>query len=185
MRNISAVKDQNWEDNFNKDQIEKYYICEESKWSFSHSIISALILWNLWRNSVFELWNSSVQADDAFLNDDASSESSVNSFKYSNVNLCEPGTEDDQQHDANYKCTRFCPPQELEANYNKQTSNRRMDCCGCGHHGSSSRLTRMRSYMDVRSQPLQRYLMEDIHKRRMFKTVGAIENIGFQDPTWR
>lgn len=123
---------------------------------------------------------------DASFLDDASSESSMNSFKYANMNHCElVGVED--EHEANYKCSRFCPAQEMEANYSKQMSYGRttgFSCRRCGDHRPAS-LTRMRSYVDVRSQQLQRSLMEEIHKRRMFKTVGAIENIGFQDPTWR
>ncbi|KAK4268444.1 hypothetical protein QN277_025101 [Acacia crassicarpa] len=126
--------------------------------------------------------------DDVF-RDDASSESSMNSFKYMSINHCDMGNED--EHDANYKCSRFCPAKEMEANYSsKQISYQRtMDCCrrcSTTDHWPGS-LTRMRSYVDVRSQQLQRSLMEEIHKRRMFKTVGAIENIGFQDPTatWR
>lgn len=36
--------------------------------------------------------------------------------------------------------------------------------------------------MDVRSQLLRRSLMEMINKRRSFKTVGAVEDIGYQEP---
>lgn len=36
--------------------------------------------------------------------------------------------------------------------------------------------------MDIRSQLLHRSLVEELKKRRMFNTVGAVENIGFQDP---
>lgn len=136
--------------------------------------------------TIIESWDSYTHlvffgyADDVFL-DDESSVSSMNSFKYSNINQCEPGIEDDQ-HDANYyKCTRFCPP-SLQMNHHHQ---RAMDCCRCGDHGSSSPSSRVRSYVDVRTQLLQRSLMEELHKRRLFKTVGAIENIGFQEPTWR
>lgn len=112
----------------------------------------------------------------------------MNSFKYVNINHCDMGIED--EHDANYKCSRFCPAKEMGANYScKQISYRRItDCCRCGTTDRRlGSLTKMRSYVDVRSQQLQRSLMEEIHKRRMFKTVGAIENIGFQDPTatWR
>lgn len=46
------------------------------------------------------------------------------------------------------------------------------------HH----RLTRNRSLIDIRSQLLHRSLVEEVNKRRLFKTVGAVENIGFQAP---
>ncbi|GAV58629.1 LOW QUALITY PROTEIN: Pkinase domain-containing protein, partial [Cephalotus follicularis] len=47
---------------------------------------------------------------------------------------------------------------------------------------NNRRLTRNRSLVDVRSQLLHRSLVEEVHKRRMSKTVGAVENIGFQSP---
>lgn len=45
------------------------------------------------------------------------------------------------------------------------------------------RLSRNRSLVDVRSQSLHRSLVEELHKRRLFKTVGAVESIGFQAPS--
>lgn len=44
------------------------------------------------------------------------------------------------------------------------------------------KLMRNRSLVDVRSQLLHRSLVEEVNKRRMFNTVGAVENIGFQAP---
>jgi WNK lysine deficient protein kinase len=63
------------------------------------------------------------------------------------------------------KSTRFCPEDRRK-------------------YGSNlpPKLTRMRSLVDVRSQLLHRSLVEEINKRRLFNTVGAIENIGFQEP---
>lgn len=132
-------------------------------------------------------------ADELFMNDDASSQSSMNSFKCFNFNCCDPGNED--EHDptlvlgaehlyytpkGNEKCIRFCPREEvMDADFTKQLCNMRMDSHRC--HGMH-RLTRIRSFVDLRRQQLQRSLMEEIHKRRMFKTVGAVENIGFQNP---
>lgn len=43
-------------------------------------------------------------------------------------------------------------------------------------------LSRNRSLVDVRSQLLHRSLVEEVHKRRLFKTVGDVESIGFQAP---
>ncbi|KAI4353535.1 hypothetical protein L6164_002478 [Bauhinia variegata] len=128
--------------------------------------------------------------DELFMNDDESSSSSMNSFKYVNLNYSDSGYED--EHDqigaaaehiyCSPMTTRFCPrQQEIETNFSKKFSNLRLDyCITC--HGGCPRLRRMRSSLDVRSQQLQRSLMEQINKRRMFKTVGAIENIGFQHP---
>lgn len=44
------------------------------------------------------------------------------------------------------------------------------------------KLTRNRSLVDMRSQLLHRSLVEEVSKRRLSKTVGAVEHIGFQDP---
>ncbi|CAM8916325.1 unnamed protein product [Rhodiola kirilowii] len=46
----------------------------------------------------------------------------------------------------------------------------------------SRRLTRNGSLVDVRSHLLHRSLVEEVNRRRLSKTVGAVENIGFQDP---
>lgn len=46
----------------------------------------------------------------------------------------------------------------------------------------SRRLTRNRSLVDVHSQLLHRSLVEEVNRRRLFKTVGAVESIGFQAP---
>ncbi|KAJ7961103.1 putative Kinase [Quillaja saponaria] len=129
--------------------------------------------------------------DDPFLNYDTSSHSSTNSFKCSNLNYFS-GNEDENNSSigGDHLCcnqkgnqfTRFCPSEGFGANPNMYTCNPRMDFRrGCGwNHGP--KLTRMHSSVDVRSQLLHKSLMEEINKRRMFKTVGAIENIGFQEP---
>ena len=148
-------------------------------------------------------------ADDPLsMNDDASSLSSMNSYKCSNVQYCDnSGNEDENgptlvdggseplcytQKANNKKCTTLlCPcDEELEASYTKQLCNPRMHPCNriCG--GSSRhdwpRLTMIHSSVDERrSQQLQRLLiLEEVYKykRRMFNTVGAMENIGFQHP---
>lgn len=35
--------------------------------------------------------------------------------------------------------------------------------------------------VDIRSQLLHRTLVEEVNKLRLFKTVGAVENIGFHE----
>jgi WNK lysine deficient protein kinase len=138
-------------------------------------------------------------ADNLF--DDASSQSSSHSGTYSNVNYFsgneyEPSTSptrgDQHTITKSHKCTRFCPG-EVHGAGQSLASN----CCRqCkvlqGSHGASTskvkglmdnrRLTRNSSLVDVRSQLLHRSLVEEVNKRRLFKTVGAVENIGFQAP---
>ncbi|GMP89926.1 hypothetical protein CsSME_00041287 [Camellia sinensis var. sinensis] len=129
--------------------------------------------------------------DDLF--DDTSSQSSLHSGKYSNFNYysgeehdsdMNPIRRDHQYSIANmHNSTRFCREetsrmrQSPVRNCHKQASTskdkRLMDC---------RRLTRNQSLVDMRSQLLHRSLVEEVNKRRLFKTVGAVENIGFQAP---
>ncbi|XP_050214791.1 probable serine/threonine-protein kinase WNK5 [Mercurialis annua] len=114
------------------------------------------------------------------LNDDTSSESSsFNSFNYSNINYCS-GIEDNsyEEHYSSsekvaHQSTRFSP-----ADSSSYARNHRE----CSSSNTQQKLSRARSVVDLRSQLLHRSLVEEIHKRRLFKTVGAVENIGFQEP---
>ncbi|KAK2647511.1 hypothetical protein Ddye_015000 [Dipteronia dyeriana] len=118
--------------------------------------------------------------------DDASS---VNSFKYSNIDYFS-GNEDDFDSSLRggepllitrtHKSTRFCPA--ANANTNPRHCKERVDSWEACSSSHQSRVTRMRSMMDVRSQLLHRSLVEEINKRRLFKTVGAVENIGYYEP---
>ncbi|XP_057435131.1 probable serine/threonine-protein kinase WNK5 isoform X2 [Lotus japonicus] len=137
--------------------------------------------------------------DDLFMNDDESSESSMNSLKCFNFHYCDSGNEEKlnpifvvgTEHiscstpKANNKCSGFCPREE-DVDVDKHFCNIRIDSHSRRHHGPGHgfrKLTRIHSYVDVRRQQhQQRSLIEEMHKRRMFKTVGSIENIGFQNP---
>lgn len=67
------------------------------------------------------------------------------------------------------QCKALVVPQAVAST----SKNKRMD---------NRRLTRNRSLIDVHSQMLHRSLVEEVNKRRLFKTVGAVENVGFQAP---
>lgn len=127
-----------------------------------------------------------IDADDNLNNDDASSLSSLNSPKYySNINYCSLSNDDDDvdqhlsfkrveattlhdQMEKRNKCTRFCPEDTHRAcNLNQQC-----------------KIVRMQSFMDIRSQLLHKSLAEEINKRCLFNTVGAVENIGYHAPHW-
>ncbi|XP_022632851.1 probable serine/threonine-protein kinase WNK4 isoform X3 [Vigna radiata var. radiata] len=105
----------------------------------------------------------------------------------SNSNLCSMDEEEEHQKGCRRKdkdliikshmCTRFSPNEDHKILAGPQTpctgkSNRMID---------NRRLTRNKSLIDTRSQLLHRSLVEEINKRR-FKTVGAVENIGFVTP---
>uniref|UniRef100_A0A2N9HLE2 non-specific serine/threonine protein kinase n=1 Tax=Fagus sylvatica TaxID=28930 RepID=A0A2N9HLE2_FAGSY len=131
--------------------------------------------------------------EDLFINDDASSQSSLNSFKYSNLSYYS-GNEDDYdlcisrggEPVCNAKAptyTRFCPTDKMRANHYNQYSELQLG--SRRNYGSNlpQKLTRNRSLVDARSQLLHRAVMDEINKRRVFKTVAAVENIGFQEPS--
>ncbi|XP_058198714.1 probable serine/threonine-protein kinase WNK4 isoform X2 [Rhododendron vialii] len=90
------------------------------------------------------------------------------------------------------KSTRFCPEetsstgQHTARNYHKQSIvllDSKQASTSKGKWAMDSRqLTRNQSLVDMRSQLLHRSLVEELNKRRLFKTVGAVENIGFQNP---
>lgn len=94
-----------------------------------------------------------------------------------------------------HNSTRFCPHDNSNSNNAQAIARNAYKHCKAllesqyGASGSknkrvmdSRRLTRNRSLVDIRSQLLHRSLVEEVNKRRLFKTVGAVENIGFQAP---
>ncbi|XVF65931.1 hypothetical protein PTKIN_Ptkin09bG0290600 [Pterospermum kingtungense] len=122
---------------------------------------------------------------DAFSNDDASSSCSMNSFKYSSMNYED---EFDLSLQAEHPCipktlksTRFCPSDNTNA-YNYKQCDSQLDSWRSCHINGQRKLTKIRSLLDIRSQLLHRSVMAQINKRRLFKTIGAMENIGFQEP---
>lgn len=141
-----------------------------------------------------------VLVDDAF--DDSSSQSSG---WYSNLNYCSGDEYDPQVSPIRSKLhaisssthttsSRFCRGENSSSSsqsYCLKQPNK--DCVALRGGGATSkeksgimqdirRLTRNCSLVDMRSQLLHRSLVEEVSKRRLFKTVGAVENIGFQDP---
>uniref|UniRef100_A0A2N9FZT2 non-specific serine/threonine protein kinase n=1 Tax=Fagus sylvatica TaxID=28930 RepID=A0A2N9FZT2_FAGSY len=146
-------------------------------------------------------WLQALAAADNLL-DDTSSQSSSHSGTYSNLyyfsgdeNECNTGPTRGDQHNitkTTHKCTRFCPGEV----HNTGLSVAGNSCKQCKvlrrSHGAFSskekgvvdnrRLTRNQSLVDVRSHLLHRSLVEEVRKRRLFKTVGAVEDIGFQAP---
>ncbi|XP_024447134.1 probable serine/threonine-protein kinase WNK4 isoform X2 [Populus trichocarpa] len=91
--------------------------------------------------------------------------------------------------------TRFCPRENSNSNigqvlatnaYNNckvlLESKSRVSSSKSKRMMDSRRLTRNRSLVDIRSQLLHRSLVEEVHKRRLSKTVGDVEDVGFQAP---
>ncbi|XP_019159823.1 PREDICTED: probable serine/threonine-protein kinase WNK4 isoform X2 [Ipomoea nil] len=108
-----------------------------------------------------------------------SQSSSSHSGNYSNLNYFSADDETNPRRQSpaggigvSHSHSRFCPGESSTTGWamveQKQDNMRR--------------LTRNRSLVDMRSQLLHRTLIEEVHKRRLFKTVGAVENIGFEVP---
>ncbi|XP_030480391.2 probable serine/threonine-protein kinase WNK5 [Cannabis sativa] len=161
-----------------------------SSCSSSHNSLLALNSSNFLRGNNMASFDRSWSQDDMYMNDDSSSMSSLNSFNYSNLNYCSGYEEDyDSSLRGNnnveatmaQKSTRFRPANSAEVASLRACPHLKHNHHQQQHH-YPPKLTRIRSLVDVRSQLLHRSLVEEINKRRSFKTVGAVENIGFQNP---
>ncbi|XP_057468707.1 probable serine/threonine-protein kinase WNK5 [Actinidia eriantha] len=127
--------------------------------------------------------------EDLLIHVDTSSHSSLNSCNYSNLNYCSGNeNEFDWSPKSNFSantnnCTRFGPEERRSKNFYNQ-SNALLDTHQRANYvvNHQPKMTRMKSMVDIRSQLLHRSLVEEIKKRRLFKTVGALENIGYEDP---
>ncbi|XP_011080727.1 probable serine/threonine-protein kinase WNK4 isoform X1 [Sesamum indicum] len=138
-----------------------------------------------------------VQGD---LFDDTSSQSSLYSEKYSNWTYYSADEHDPLSPKRHGQAANedILSPSRFYPGENSVTAQHLAKLC---HHqskdmiepreGSTSRnrskieiprLTRNRSLVDTRSQLLHRSLVEEVNRRRLFNTVGAVENIGFQSP---
>ncbi|XP_058214744.1 probable serine/threonine-protein kinase WNK5 [Rhododendron vialii] len=124
--------------------------------------------------------------------DDASSQSSLNSLKYFDFNYfsgnenaldSSPKIRDSHFNAKAQNCTRFFP------NECKSTTNCHNRCNALFNAGRTygsndhwQKITRMKSMMDMRSQLLHQSLVDMINRRRLCKTVGAMEDIGYKEP---
>lgn len=98
--------------------------------------------------------------------DETSSQSSTHSEKYSNWAYYS-ADEHEHEHVVSPN-SRFCPGNK--------------SAMGVKYSVETPRLTRNRSLVDTRSQLLHRSLVDEVNRRRLFKTVDAVENIGFRSP---
>lgn len=121
-------------------------------------------------------------AEEGCVHDDTSSQSSSCSEKYNNLKYFSASDEDlvssfEKEVNCiskNQKCTRFGPEGSMIKNCNNLNGN---DCSS----KRKAKMVRSGSMVDIRSQLLHRTLVEEVNKLRLFKTVGAVENIGFHE----
>ncbi|KAL9320131.1 hypothetical protein ACSQ67_011970 [Phaseolus vulgaris] len=120
--------------------------------------------------------------------DDASSICS----SHGNSNFC--SVDDQEEHNKastkkdkhpiikSHMCTRFSPNEDpITVSHCKILAGPQTPTGKSNRMIDNRRLSRNKSLIDTRSQLLHRSLVEEINKRR-FKTVGAVENIGFVTP---
>ncbi|XWS53414.1 hypothetical protein CRYUN_Cryun11dG0155300 [Craigia yunnanensis] len=135
--------------------------------------------------------------------DDTSSQSSSHSGTYSNLSYfsgdhhntdMSPTRRSKHLSTRIHNSTRFCHEessrsgQSIARNCYNQCKALELHATSTSKHTramDNRKLTRNRSLVDIRSQLLHRSLVEEVSKRRLFKTfktVGAVEDIGFQAP---
>lgn len=133
--------------------------------------------------------------------DDTSSQSSIHSEKYSNWAyysadehdpVMSPKRHGQTSYEDMLSPSRFYPGDNSATGQNlaKLCNRQSKDMVEPNEPSTSKnnfkmempRLTRNRSLVDTRSQLLHRSLVEEVNRRRLFNTVGAVENIGFQSP---
>ncbi|XP_065880902.1 probable serine/threonine-protein kinase WNK4 [Euphorbia lathyris] len=124
--------------------------------------------------------------------DDTASDNSSNSASYSNVNYImgeETSTRRGNKQPImtrTHNSTRLCRHDNSSSYTGEAIAKVAYKQCKVMLDRSAStskhktrKLTRNRSLVDIRSQLLHRSLVEEVNKRRLFKTVGDVENVGF------
>ncbi|CAL4911950.1 unnamed protein product [Urochloa decumbens] len=145
---------------------------------------------------------------DQWLSDDDDMSSMHSSGKYSALHYAS-GHEQEEEASGHVKNTRFGPvggsssrspgraDTTAQQQYNISNSSLarqlQRQCSMSPQHAGrprrreddrqGRRMARNRSMVDMRSQLLHRTLVEELNRRLFFNTVGAVENIGFRDPT--
>ncbi|CAH2069541.1 unnamed protein product, partial [Thlaspi arvense] len=116
--------------------------------------------------------------------DETHSQSSSNSGSYSNLNYISVDEHSSQTPVTTraHNVTRFFPgesshPQPGQGNMYAASSSRHRRLAS-----DNRSLTRNRSLVDVQSQLQQRSLVEEARRRRLIRTVGDVETVGFQSP---
>lgn len=123
--------------------------------------------------------------------DDKSSQTSLTSHNYSSFNFFSANENDyDLSHrmrknsnmiSSNQNSTKFYPKGKKSNDHHQQECSLLCRNQGYGSSNNYKKLSRVKSLVDIRSQLLHKSLVEEVQKRCMFKTVGAVENIGFKE----
>ncbi|KAL0450925.1 UNVERIFIED_CONTAM: putative serine/threonine-protein kinase WNK5 [Sesamum latifolium] len=170
------------EEDDNDDNVPHHPFYSTSSFSSSHASLPGLFSLpdaQFYQAKALHDWHQ----EDTTSIDDASSISSSCSDKYSNLKYYSanedgflPSSDKEEIHciAKTRKCTRFGP----EGSTTRNCDN--FNVLGCSSK-PQQKMVRTRSMVDIRSQLLHRTLVEEINKRRLFKTVGAVEHVGYHD----
>jgi len=121
-------------------------------------------------------------ADD--LHDETYSQSSSHSGSYSNLNYIAVDEYSSQSPvmSRTHNMTRFCPEESSHLQSGQANAYAASSSTNRSLASDNRTLTRNRSLVDVQRQLLHRSPGEEARKRRLFKTVGDVETVGFQSP---
>ncbi|KAG6437019.1 hypothetical protein SASPL_101926 [Salvia splendens] len=125
------------------------------------------------QTSLLDLFSSNDTPD--WLQDEGDDTSSVCSDNYTNLSYyeeCAINTNKEVicRNRSSQKCTRFGPEGSMSNGLD------------CSSKTQQRMMPRTASLVDIRSQLLHRTLVEEVNKRRMFNTVGALDQVGYRQP---
>ncbi|KAG6603536.1 putative serine/threonine-protein kinase WNK5, partial [Cucurbita argyrosperma subsp. sororia] len=174
--------DEQEEDGGNDDDDESYVTRHPFYSCSSHASSSNSLegFYSFYENSHHHILDG-VNIDD----DDTSS-----SFNYSEISFCSINEDeygrDPQCISTTKNPTRFCPTMKIDTHHLRYKDTKVMVDREAFERRSrsdnSARLTRVKSMVNLRSEALHRSLVEMLLKKRLFNTVDAMENIGYQKP---
>ncbi|CAF2137161.1 unnamed protein product [Brassica napus] len=116
--------------------------------------------------------------------DETHSQSSTNSGSYSNLNYTTVDEHSSQPSAVNraHNVTRFRPEESYHAHSGQANMYAASSSSNLRQASDNRTLPRNRSLADVQGQLLQRSLTEEARIRRVIRTVGDVEAVGFQPP---
>ncbi|KAL1545410.1 putative serine/threonine-protein kinase wnk5 [Salvia divinorum] len=122
--------------------------------------------------------NDARSLTDDWLQDEGDDTSSVCSDNYTNLSYFSASDEEcvinsnkepNCRPRSSQKCSRFGPEGSISNGLDYSSKPKQ-------------RMPRTASLVDIRSQLLHRTLVEEVNKRRMFNTVGALDQVGYRQP---
>ncbi|KAG2310864.1 hypothetical protein Bca52824_022421 [Brassica carinata] len=116
--------------------------------------------------------------------DETHSQGSTNSGSYSNLNYIPVDEHSSQPPAVNrtHSVTRFRPEESYHVHSGQAGMYAASSSSNLRLASDNRTLPRNRSLADVQGQLLQRSLVEEARKRRLIRTVGDVETVGFQSP---